>query len=325
MGRILARLTRGVTLGQIQHVAPVAAGRDGSLVDRVYRQVASDFGMLAPPVALHAPAPTMLAACWAMLRETTIAVGAASRIDKETVAASVSTTNRCPYCVDIHGATLAGLLRRRAGADPRRPPEEVADPAERHAELAGVAVTFQYLNRMVNVFLVDSPLPALPDRAAAVARSGAARLLARFASMPVAPNAALQLLPAADTVPADLGWAAASPRIETAMARAIAAVDAAAAGDVPPPVQRMIGEHLSGAAPQLPDAVGIGDWLDAALRPLPQRDRAAGRLALLTALASYRVTGTVVTAARDAGYDDRALVTLCGWASLAAARRTALS
>jgi AhpD family alkylhydroperoxidase len=321
MGRVLARLTRRVTLGQIRHIAPVPPARGGDLVDRVYRQVESDFGMLAPPVALHAPAPAMLAACWAMLRETTLAAGVATRIDKESVAARVSTANRCPYCVDIHGGTLAGLLRRQSGAGRRERPEEGADAAVRRAELAGVALTFEYLNRMVNVFLVDSPLPPLSGRAAAVARGGAARILARLAATPVAPGAALALLPPAVTVPPDLGWAAASPRVETATARAIAAVDATAAPVVPAPVRQLIADHLSGAAPRPPDTVTIGDWLDSALAPLPCRDRAAGRLALLTALASYRVSDPVVAEARDAGYDDGALVTLCGWASLAAARR----
>ena len=54
----------------------------------------------------------------------------------------------------------------------------------------------------------------------------------------------------------------------------------------------------------------------AAARPAP-----AGRLALLTALASYQVDQSVIDEFRPREPGDRALVELTSWASLAAARR----
>jgi hypothetical protein len=50
-------------------------------------------------------------------------------------------------------------------------------------------------------------------------------------------------------------------------------------------------------------------------------DRPAGRLALLTALASYQVDRSVVRQFRAGWPDDSTLVELTAWASLAAARR----
>src|SRR5688500_10461272 len=165
MGELLARATRGPAVAHVRHVSPVAPRAAGGLVAAVYRQVERDFGMLAPPVSLHSPAPEVLAACWLMLREsliashpsagtahqmtprTAIAVApgspgqpavpddrtaaaastgqeaaaatladasrmvAATRDAKEAVAAAVSLSNRCPYCVEVHGATLIGLVR----------------------------------------------------------------------------------------------------------------------------------------------------------------------------------------------------------------------
>jgi hypothetical protein len=68
-------------------------------------------------------------------------------------------------------------------------------------------------------------------------------------------------------------------------------------------------------------------WVESAVSGLPSADRAAGRLALLTALASAQVDRSVVRMFRAsrpgrAGRPgDSTLVELTAWASLAAARR----
>src|SRR5436305_12081406 len=121
-----------------------------------------------------------------MLRESLVADGRVPRATKEAVAAAVSLGNACPYCVSVHSATLSGLLGSpTAAAVSRDDLDAIADPelraianwarrsgtrhdsqsgevpfsAAQAPEIAGVAVTFQYLNRMVEIFLADSPLP----------------------------------------------------------------------------------------------------------------------------------------------------------------------
>jgi hypothetical protein len=54
---------------------------------------------------------------------------------------------------------------------------------------------------------------------------------------------------------------------------------------------------------------------------LPEPHRAAGRLALLTALASYQVDKPIIEAFRRDRPDDATLIELTSWASLMAARR----
>jgi len=54
---------------------------------------------------------------------------------------------------------------------------------------------------------------------------------------------------------------------------------------------------------------------------LARRHRPAGRLALLTAMASYRVTASLVDEFRQLQPADAALIELTAWASMAAARR----
>lgn len=366
MTSLFARVARRMALPHIRHLPALAPAAATGLVARVYDQVERDFGMIAPPVALHAPAPRALAASWLILRETLLSDGLVDRAAKEAVAAATSLGNRCPYCVEVHGTTLAGLLRDADAlaiaedridevADPRlralaRWARQTGDPLpgdapppvfppEQGPELIGVAVTFHYFNRMVNVFLRRSPLPAVPGVVLGAVRGGAARVMGRLAGAGHRPGASLDLLPPAPPA-ADLGWASGRAHVSAAMARACAAVDGLAEGTVPEPVRRLVVAALDEPADAMPagampagampaDAMPAGDgapgrpW-DVALQglaELPDGQRPAARLALLTALASYRVTDAVVADFRAAGNDDHALVALASWASMTAARR----
>jgi len=339
-----AALRRSVD--QVRHVSPVRKSASDDTVGRVYRQAERDFGMLAPPLALHSPAPGPLAASWMMLRESLLADGQVSRAVKEAVAAAVSLGNACPYCVAVHSATLSGLVggstaaavsadriseiadpqtraiahwARRSGSrsDSQSPPPPFSE--EQAPEIAGVAVTFHYLNRMVEIFLDDSPLPAaVPGRV----RPGMLRVLGRFMSASARaahqPGASLELLPAAP-LPQDLWWAAGSPHVAEAFARASAALEAAGRQYVPVPVQDVLRARLAGwdgAAP------GVSrSWADADVLTLPAGQRATGRLVLLTALAPYQVDQPVIDAFRREQSGDEALIATTSWASMAAARQ----
>lgn len=339
MGRILSRATRRRTQQQIRYVAPVPPGSADAPVATVYGQVEREFGLLAPPMSLHAPAPEVLAGAWLMLRESLVATGQVPRAVKEAVAVAVSGLNACSYCADVHSIALAGLtggelvdpqpggLRRSRWAgladwvgrcDLNLPAGPAPGPAAHLPEVIGTAVTFHYLNRMVNVFLVESPIPAhLSGSARGRVRRVAARLLGPVLRRSVPPGRAAGLLPAAP-LPEDLGWAAGSPPVADAFARAAAAVEAAAAVSVPAEVRELLARELAdwdGCPP------GLGDWPRARVARLPAGQRPAARFALLTALASYQVTDQLVAELRRAGYDDRRLIETAAWASLSAARR----
>ncbi|GAA3071315.1 carboxymuconolactone decarboxylase family protein [Streptosporangium carneum] len=335
MAGALVRRALRRSLDQVRHVSPVRPAAARGLVADVYARSEREFGMLAPPVALHSPAPEVLAACWMMLRETLLAEGRAGRAVKEAVATGVSLGNTCPYCVGVHSATLQGLVGGGGAGDGEVEPvtawarasgvrREAAlhgrpFPQEQAAELVGVAVTFQYLNRMVNVFLDDTPLP---PRVPAAAHGGLMRVLGWFMRLTARevrePGASLDLLPAAP-LPGDLSWAAGAPNIAGAFARTAEAVEEAGRRSVPEAVRDLVTARLAGwdGGP-----AGLGRaWADDAVSGLPVAQRPAGRLALLTAIASHQVGGSVVDDFRAGGPDDGALIELTAWASLAAARR----
>lgn len=327
----LVRLAVRRSLRDTRHVLVVPRRRASGLVADVYRQVERDFGMLAPPVALHSAAPDALAASWMILRETLLAQGVADRASKEAVATGVSEANSCPYCADVHGMTLDAIpdaagrsdrsaLTEWARATATAPGAGVPPcPPEQAAELIGVAVAFHYYNRVVNVFLRDSPFPAhVPESAKPKARQVLGRFLRPSATGGPRPGDSLDLLPPVP-LPDDLGWARPSQVVAGAFARAYAATDAAGARSVPAGVRALVHSQLStwdGQAPGLSRS-----WMDEPVAVLPVAEQAAGRLALVIALASYQVDEGMVDDFRRTAPDDGTLVELASWASMATARR----
>ncbi len=314
------RLALRRSLREVKYVHAVQVRKATGLVKAVYRQLERDFGLLAPPIGLHSAAPEVLAAAWTMLRESLVAAGAASRADKEIVATSVSRANACPYCVEVHSMTLTSLggtesaapeLAGWAAGETATPPADRSD--EEIAELVGVAVTFHYLNRMVNVFLGPSPLPtSVPEGARATVRTVLGRFL-RPTGNPI-PGLALNLLPEAAAAP-DLAWASASPRVHAAFARAARAVEQV---PVPARVRELVRTELVDwdGAP-----LGISrSWVTPLLVGLPIADRPVAKLALLSAMASSQVDESVIAEFLEHHPGDRTLVEVVSWASLTAAR-----
>ncbi|MER7048064.1 carboxymuconolactone decarboxylase family protein [Streptomyces jumonjinensis] len=338
MRPVVRAVLRGA-LRQVRYVKAVPPGAAQGTVAEVYAQVERDFGVLAPPLALHSPAPAPLAASWLLLRETLLVDGVASRAAKELTATAVSAANSCSYCVDVHQATLETLGAERplpggpdaaladwaaasgrivrGGGSPAVPPELAAGAAGA-AEIFGVAVAFHYLNRMVGVFLADSPVP---DRAPDFARGPILRTVARtmrpVVPEPLQPGASLPLLAGAP-LPAGLAWARGNPAVADALGRAVAAVDEAAHW-VSGPVRERLRERLDGW-----DGGRMGPtraWLIEALAGLPTPERPAARLALLTAFAPYQVIDADVAALRERHPTDREVIELTSWAALTTATR----
>jgi hypothetical protein len=330
-------------LVQVRYVSPVRRGSAQGLAGRVYDQVEQDFGVLAPSIALLSPAPQVLAASWLMLRETLLVTRKVERAAKEAVATTVSLGNTCPWCATVHGTMVSGLADglvlaghpAESIADPRlravvtwaqdcRTDEgallhEPACPAQEAPELIGTVVMFHYYNRMVNVFLTEVPLPpGAPRMALGPVMWILDRRFRPAAERSHQPGTSLTLLPAA-SLPGDLSWVNGDPVLADAFARGCAAVDAAGARSVPASVRDLVLTELESwhGEPRGPSRA----WVERAVSGLPAADQAAGRLALLTALASAQVDRSVVRMFRASRPGDATLVELTAWASLAAARR----
>ncbi|MEO3977650.1 carboxymuconolactone decarboxylase family protein [Streptomyces sp. CAU 1734] len=319
--RSLVRMVLRGSLRRIRYIRAVPPGSAEPAVARVYAQARSDFGVVAPPTALHSPAPRSLAASWLLLRETLLAEGAVSRAAKEAVATAVSRANTCPYCVEVHRAKLDTLPADPGAADPRLTawasaagrgePAEPPFTPDLAPEICGVAVTFHYLNRMAAVFLDDSPVPAFaPDFLRGPLMRTVVRGMRADSPRRLAPGLSLDLLPAAP-LPPGLSWALPAPHVAQALARAAAAVERGARS-VPEDAKERLRTRLAewdGTPPGVSRA-----WLGPAAGDLP-----AARLALLTALAPYQVTEDDIAAFRRDHPTDRELIELTSWAALTTA------
>lgn len=329
---------------QIRRLTPVARADADATTRAVAAQIERDFGAYVPPFALHAAVPSLVAACWTMLREALVTTHV-DRTRKEAVATAVSRANACTYCVDAHSAALhalgdaatadalAGGAAEANGsvaplvawATATRTPDAAVlrDPpftAAEAPELIAIALAFHYVNRMATVFLAPSPMPVASARAKRWLRRALAPMLRATLARPLSPGDSLAFLPPAP-LPAELAWARGHALLADAVARAAAAFEAAGAEHVPPAVRALVATRI---AAWRGDAPPLGrQWLDAATDTLTDRDRPSARLALLTAFAPERVDDATMLDCRRAGLDDAALVAISAWASFTTARRIA--
>ncbi|MGW1744363.1 carboxymuconolactone decarboxylase family protein [Streptomyces sp. NPDC002092] len=300
-------------------------------VAEVYEQLARDFGIdRAATFVVLSSAPEILAPTWALMRESLIA-GAGSRTGKELAAYGVSRANKCPFCVDAHTVLLHAtgdhaLAERLArGELPER--EEHARvlawgqhtrvpgaglmpypfPHEHAPAYIGTALAFHFINRIVSALLTEQLLPGNAQRLRPV-RSLAGRSLARTVRRTAVPGAALALLDDPAPGPA---WAAGTT-VGPAYA-ALRSATAAGAGLLDAEEQALVREALwdwDGSHPPLGWA-GLPD----------RRQHPGARLALLAALAPYRITGEDVTAWRRPERTDHCLVHLVSYGAFAAVDR----
>jgi AhpD family alkylhydroperoxidase len=258
------------------------------------------------------PAPELLAATWALLREAELVGGAAVRTEKEAAAGAVAVANRCPFCAEAHALLVHGggahelaeaVRRGRTPADARR--AAIVDwaaqsrtpgaaalatppfPAEQTAQFLGTVLVSHFINRMVTSLLDEEALLPQALRRSGLVRRTVGRTTRGKVRREFVPGRSLELLgapPAADP-PA---WAQAALPIGTAYAALRAAttaggalLSAAARTAVLDGVAAWDGDHPS---------LATTAWLDAPLSTLHGDERAAARLALLAALAPYRLT-----------------------------------
>ncbi|MFE9207057.1 carboxymuconolactone decarboxylase family protein [Micromonospora sp. NPDC007230] len=343
---LASRVVSSVVQRQVKYVKPVPQESAKGIVAEVYEQVAGEMRLVVPPVLLHSPSPPATAAYWMLMREPLTTGGAVDRSAKEAVASAVSVANICPYCLDMHSTNMYGLagpddaeaiatdrlddvrderLRRLAGwareahlLDAPMPSPAVFTEAER-PELVGVMVAFHYLTRMVNVFLASFLLPPrLSPAARRRAKQGISHLLSPTLRGAFPPGRSLSLLPPA-ALPVDAGWAAGNHVVAEAVSRAYAALEAAGERALSPEVRALVHSRL---ADWRGEETGLSrQWCEDLVAGLPAAERAAARLALLTALASHQVDESVVEDFRRHDPDDRRLVEAAAWASYAVARR----
>ncbi|QNP69314.1 carboxymuconolactone decarboxylase family protein [Streptomyces roseirectus] len=308
-----------------RHTTPPSPKAAEGRVAEAYAQIARDFGITAPPTfVVLSSAPELMLPAWALLRESLIA-GPGDRTGKEVAAYGVSLANRCPFCVSAHTVLLHAtgdhaLAERLARGE--RPESDVharvldwairtrvpgADlgplpfAREERAGYFGTVLTFHFVNRFVSALLTGDLLPAGAQRLRPM-RSLTGRALSRTVRREAVPGASLPLLRtpaegpdgntrenAANSPCEGPSWASGTP-----VAPAYAALRTAAltGADLLTPDERSLVEAAV--------AAWDGAHPPVILRGYPhRRELPAARLALLSALAPYRITADDVAAWRE--------------------------
>lgn len=331
---------------RIHYITPIPQDEADGLVADVYQQMTRDF-QAVPPITIHSPVPTILAAVWGICRESLMA-GPVNRSEREAVAAAVSTINECPFCVDVHTTMLHGgtehMLAKRllngnvdnlplsrtgrivewalAGHSPDAEIIESPPFSEEEApEFIGTAVAFHYINRMVNIFLDDTPIPVpsfLKWLKAPLGRLAGSLFGKRILGLSVEPGDSLSLLPDAP-LPDEFSWAKSNPTVAGAFARFAAVINEAGQSVVPVRVRAIVQEHVDSWSGE--DLGMSRQWVEDTVADLSDDEKASGRLALLAALASYQVDEHVIGEFRKHFPTDEQLISTAAWASFVAAKR----
>lgn len=341
--RALAVISRQTN--KIQYIQPIQPQSATGFVAEIYAQIQAGFAIV-PPFSLHSPVAEVLAAVWVLTAETLTVTGV-KRAHKEAVALAVSHINACSYCVDAHTMMLHGATDDQAAYALRSGRfEDIKDEQERAfaawasatrtpcspllvappftraeaPEVVGTAVAFHYMNRMANVFLDKSPIPlpsVVRDMRGMMHLSG--KIIGKaIVRKSTRPGHMLHLLPEAPPL-ADLHWALPNPYVSDALARFHATIEQVGCEVLSEPVRTMTTRYLE---QWRGEGAGIScQWAEDMIKGLSEPDKAAARLVLLTALASYQVDGYVVSAFRKHYPDDASLVKATAWASWQAAYR----
>ncbi len=341
----LEKLIADQGVKSIKYVTAVPPEQAQGLVSEVYDEIKREY-VLAPPLMLHSPAPKVLAAVWASLRESFV-LGQVPRHYKEAISAAVAAINKCPYCIDAHSAALYGLSAPGvAEAIDQGEVDKIKDEQLRDllawalatrtprakvlcnppftdqeaSEIIGTVVAFHYTNRMVNIFLNDSVLP-LPSTLGML-RGTVRRMTGSFLRKQFRSSVSSRQLHTSFpdvALPHELSWAKATTAQTAAWAGMNAAMEQAGRDVLSDEVRCLVWEHLESWQGEDP---GLSrSWVERAIIGLDERVKPAARLTLLTALASYQVDEGVINAFRANEPSDESLVKATAWASYMAARR----
>ncbi|MEI8032966.1 MAG: carboxymuconolactone decarboxylase family protein [Chlorobiaceae bacterium] len=331
----------------IRYIASQPAA-ENTLSATVLQQIRREFGAEVEPFTLHQPLPELLAGVWMACRESLLA-GSGRRDAKELIAATISALNGCPYCVDAHSIMFLHSSEDR-NADSilasisEGLPARIEDPflqsiaswaqatrtpgapvlssppfsLEEAPAYIGTAVIFHYINRMVTILLGASPLPFTRGLPKKLSMQVAAWFFGSAIRLEKEPGTSLMLLQEAE-LPDDLLWAKPSPNVSGAFARLARAVEQAGSSALSSEVRLVVTRAVAswnGIDPEISSG-----WYEEATQGLGATDKIAAKLALLTALAPYRVDEPIVNAFTAAFPGDAKLLSLLAWSSFTAARK----
>jgi AhpD family alkylhydroperoxidase len=308
----------------VRHITAASLRHSTDLNRRVFAQMQRENAGVHGPFLVHAAQPTLLAAVWALFRETQLASGV-PRAHQETIALMVAEENRCPWCIEAHELALHTQARvpdivawYTANPDPLEATAPSGFTLEAGIAHRAAVLLWQYINRVTNVLLVESAWQRFGWW-----RAPATRVMGRmfgwlFLNRRYEAGRSLDFITDAP-LPEHLTWAHSHHTIAAALAYFHQEIQQLGAPRIPETVQNFVLEFVHAHRRQ---RMGLSRrWADDAVQTLEPNGRPLAKLLLLIALASYQIDDAVIQSVRDSLPTDADLLAVVAWGSYAVYNR----
>jgi len=296
------------------------------IIKEINQQIDDDL-MIVPPNSLSSPSERVHPLRWASIREFLVVETHVPRATKETVAATISELNTCPYCEDAHEAGLIALGDKAKNEKTAAITEWSQNTRNPHAqiiqnppfsaieapEIIGTALLFHSTNRLVSIFLAESMLPGIVRNKfiKKIALNFVAKIVKKdFVGKKVAAGRSLQFI-GQHEIPQHLHWAKSVPaytRIFTARESVLAEIEKSV---IPPTSARILKEAISAwQGENMP----LGrSWLADLTKDISENEKPIAAIMLLAAFAPYTVTENDIRAFQKTNPSDKDLLETCFW------------
>ncbi|GEM_PF-2690726 len=317
------------------------------VLKEINEQINRDFGLVGP-FTLSTPSARVHAVRWAIAREVFVVETNVKRATKEIVAAAIAQINKCPYCEDVHRTSIASsgdedtakaianetwksmenkktkaliewaLNTRNPGADiVRNPPFSIHEAPE----IIGTALVFHSTNRLVSIFLEDSPVPGVLGKP--LVKNSALFIASKtfFKSMVSKKAGTGDSLKFIENYPAskNVSWAKSIPAYVQALTANEILLNKIEAEVIPFRTVQLFKEYIS--TWQGDDMLLGRAWLSEILSGLDEIEKPVATLVFLAALAPFTITEDDINNFRKINPGDKALIEVCFWAIETATKR----
>lgn len=317
---------------KIKHIEPIKPKQASGLLREINQQIKQEFGHVAGPWLALSITPEILAGTWAICRESVVC-GELSRGQKESIAAAVSQLNTCPFCEEVHGLIASAdgerdtIRRLRLNQQPTgdigqfinwvkklgpaaQQQAKLSVTRRASAEIMGTYLCYQFINRIVNVFVEKRVLPG-PKLLHPLGRKLFEPILKKTI-VSVKPGLSLPLL----KVPSELDchtWSASIHELHFAIAALETACHIAGEKHLSMETRQSLTKAINNWDGE-PPALG-SSWLDSAMQEIKDEQQPRAKFAYIVAIAAWRMDSATLEAARKQCNNDAELLEVAAWAA----------
>jgi len=325
---------------RVKYIKVIGLKESEGKVNRINVQIDRDFGLVGP-MTLSTPSERVHAIRWATARESFVVENNVKRVTKEIIAAGVAQINKCPYCEDVHRTSISSagnndaakaiingswksLKNERTKAiidwsintrNPnasiiRNPPfSKIEAP-----EIIGTALVFHSTNRLVSIFLEESPLPGLLNNnlLKKVALKIASKTLFKtMVTKKVNEGESLQFIHNYK-IQKSFEWSKTIPSFSRALAAEKMLLYEIEKEIIP---QKLVSLFKNKVKKWQGEEMPLGrSWLQILTNGLSEAEKPIANLIFLAAFEPYTITKTDIDAFRKIYPDDKDLVDVSFWA-----------